>query len=64
MKGVLRVHKIGNVIKLKRDITSIEGVIALYISKESEEVTVIFDEYFTTLDDIIDKLENDGHIIL
>ena len=64
MKGVLSVHKIGNVNKLKRDITSIEGVIALYISKESEEVTVIFDEYFTTLDDIIDKLENDGHIIL
>ena len=64
MKGVLRVHKIGNVNKLKRDITSIEGVIALYISKESEEVTVIFDEYFTTLDDIIDNLENDGYIIL
>ncbi|CDM67331.1 Hypothetical protein CM240_0157 [Clostridium bornimense] len=64
MKGVLRVHKIDNVNKLKRDITSIEGVIALYISKESEEVTVIFDEYFTTLEDIIDKLENDGHIIL
>lgn len=64
MKGVLRVHKIDNLSKLKRDITSIEGVIALHISKESEEVTVIYDEYFTTLEDIIDKLENDGHIIL
>ena len=56
MKGVLRVHKIDNVNKLKKDITSIEGVIALYISKENEEVTVVFDEYFTTLEDIIDTL--------
>lgn len=64
MKGVLRVHKIDNVNKLKKDITSIEGVIALYISKENEEVTVVFDEYFTTLEDIIDTLENNGHIVL
>lgn len=64
MKGVLRVHKIDNVNKLKKDITSIEGVIALHISKENEEVTVIFDEYFTTLEYIIETLENSGYIVL
>ncbi|MBK1812602.1 heavy-metal-associated domain-containing protein [Clostridium sp. YIM B02505] len=53
-----------DIIKIKKAISSNEGVIACEISKEKGEVNVVYDNYFVELDDIITSIEDLGYIVL
>ncbi|MEW8956163.1 heavy-metal-associated domain-containing protein [Clostridium sp.] len=67
MKSVLKIcsmNTIEDVNKVRRAISSNEGVIACEISKAKGEAQIIFDTYFVTIDDIIESIENLGYTVI
>ncbi|SHE45519.1 heavy-metal-associated domain-containing protein [Clostridium fallax] len=50
--------------KIKRAITNNEGIIACEISKDKGEVSIVFDDYFTNIDRIIEDIEELGYTII
>lgn len=67
MKSSIRIPSMKSsedIIKIKKAIASNEGVIACEISKEKGEVSIVYDNYFVELDDIITSIEDLGYIVL
>lgn len=67
MKSVLKVCNINSL----KDINSIrqavakhEGVVACQISKEKGEISVVYDDYFVKVDEIIESVEDIGYTVL
>lgn len=50
--------------KIKRAITNNEGIIACEISRDKGEVSIVFDNYFTNIDRIIEDIEELGYTII
>lgn len=67
MKSVIKVgnmrtlQDVGNV---RNAIANNEGVLACQVNKEKQEVDVVYDTYFVTLDDLIASLEDMGYTVI
>lgn len=67
MKSVIRVcnlNTIEDVNKVRSAISSNQGVIACQINKEKGEINVVYDNYFLTLDKIIESVEDKGYTVI
>ncbi|PRR77877.1 hypothetical protein CLLI_21380 [Clostridium liquoris] len=67
MKSVLKVlnmKTMADVSNIRKAISSNEGVIACQINSEKGEVNVVYDEYFVTLDNLMESIEDLGYTIL
>jgi copper chaperone CopZ len=53
-----------DVSNIRKAISSNEGVIACQINSEKGEVNVVYDEYFVTLDNLMESIEDLGYTIL
>lgn len=49
---------------IRNAIASNQGVVACEINKDKGEVSVIYDDYFSSLDNIIDSIEILGYTVL
>jgi copper chaperone CopZ len=50
--------------KIKNAVASNTGVVACEINKEKGEVSIIYDDYFSKLDKIIDSIELLGYTVV
>ena len=67
MKSVLKVcnmHTSDDVNKIRKAISANEGVVACQINKEKKEVSVVYDDYFVTDDNLIQSLEDLGYTVI
>lgn len=67
MKSLLKIcemKSINDVNKIRSAISYNEGVIACHINKDKKEVEIIYDDYFVSLDKIIDSIERIGYTVL
>ena len=67
MKSVLKIcnmHTSEDVNKIRRAISNNEGVVACQISTEKREVSIIYDDYFTNNELLIQSLEDLGYAVL
>lgn len=67
MKAVLKVCNMNtpkDISNVREAVGSTEGVMACQISKSSGEVTVVFDDFFVTIEEIIENIENRGYTII
>jgi len=53
-----------DVTRVKNAISTNEGVIACGIYKSKKEVEIVYDNYFISIDDIIQSIENIGYIVI
>ena len=67
MKSVLKVgnmRTLDDVNKVRTAIASNEGVVACQINKEKQEVNVVYDGYFLSIEDLIESLEDMGYTVI
>ncbi|MGL4572998.1 MAG: heavy-metal-associated domain-containing protein [Clostridium sp.] len=67
MKSVLKVagmRKSSDVRKVQSAIAINEGVIASEVALDKNEVTIIYNDVVTELDEIIDKIEDMGYTVI
>ncbi|MDD7796390.1 heavy-metal-associated domain-containing protein [Clostridium sp. 'White wine YQ'] len=67
MKSSLRIAGMKtaeDVRKIKNAIASNQGVVACEISREKGEANIIYDDYFTAIDKIIDSVESLGYTVV
>ncbi len=67
MKTVFRISNLRSsedVNKLRKAIAKHEGVIACQISKEKQEISIVYDSYFVTDEVLVDSLEEMGYTVL
>jgi len=67
MKSVIKVCNMNT----SKDITNInsaisnnQGVIACQIISESKEIEIIYDDYFVSLDNLIESIEDAGYTVI
>ena len=53
-----------DVTRVKNAISANEGVIACGIHKTKKEVEIVYDNYFISIDDIIESIENSGYTVI
>jgi copper chaperone CopZ len=49
---------------VRKAIANNEGVVACEVNKEKGEVSVVYDTYFVSLDNIIESIEDLGYTVL
>ena len=67
MKSVLKVcnmHTSDDINRIRKAISSNEGVVACQINKEKMEVSIVYDDYFVTNDSLIQSLEDLGYAVI
>ncbi|KGK90627.1 MULTISPECIES: heavy-metal-associated domain-containing protein [unclassified Clostridium] len=67
MKAALKICNMKTMVdvnKIRNGISNNEGVIACQINLENKEVNVVYDEYFLSLDNILESVEDLGYTIL
>lgn len=67
MKAVIKVSdlkKLEDVEKVRQAISSNLGVLACQINQQKGEAEIIFDDTASTVEEIIDSIENIGYIVL
>ena len=67
MKSVIKVFNMKNttdISKVRNAISNNEGIIACQINSEKGEVSVVYDNYFVSLEEIMESIENLGYTIL
>lgn len=67
MKSVIKVgnmRTIQDVGNVRNAISNNEGVLACQVNKEKQEVDVVYDTYFVTLEDLIASLEDMGYTVI
>lgn len=67
MKAVLKVCNMNtpkDISNVRKAIAATEGVMACQISKDSGEVTIVFDNFFVSIEDIMGNIENYGYTII
>ncbi|MHC6181374.1 ferredoxin [Clostridium sp. JNZ X4-2] len=66
MKSVFKIFDMRtaeDINKIRCSICNNEGIIAFQINKEKNEVSIIYDNYFVTKDEIIECLEDMGYTV-
>ncbi|HCW03069.1 MAG TPA: ferredoxin [Clostridium sp.] len=61
---VCNMNKTEDVNRIRKAISSNEGVVACQINKEKGEVSVVFDSYFVNIEQIIQSIEDLGYTVL
>lgn len=61
---IIGINTAEDVRKVKNAIASNQGVVACEISKEKGEVSIIYDDYFSSLEKIIDAVELLGYTVI
>jgi copper chaperone CopZ len=67
MKSVIKVgnmRTIQDIGNIRNAISNNEGVLACQVNKEKQEVDVVYDTYFVTLEDLIASLEDMGYTVI
>lgn len=67
MKALLRVcdmRTVEDINKVNVAVANNQGVVACEINKEKREVSVIYDDYFVDVDNIIQSIENIGYTVI
>ena len=67
MKALLRVcdmRTVEDINKVNVAVANNQGVVACEINKEKREVSVIYDDYFVDVDNIIESIENIGYTVI
>ncbi|GAA0728789.1 heavy-metal-associated domain-containing protein [Clostridium malenominatum] len=67
MKSVIKVFNMKNttdISRVRNAISNNEGIIACQINSEKGEVSVVYDDYFVSLEQIMESIENLGYTIL
>ena len=67
MKSVLKVcnmNTLEDVNNVRKAIAGNEGVVACEVSREKGEVSVVYDNYFVTIENIIESIEDLGYTVL
>lgn len=67
MKSVIKVFNMKSTTDISRvrdAISNNEGIIACQINSEKGEVSVVYDNYFVSLEQIMESIENLGYTIL
>lgn len=67
MKSVLKVCNMKTMVdvsNIRKAISKNQGIIACHISSEKGEVNVVYDDYFISLDDLVECIEDLGYTIL
>ncbi|MBU5591703.1 heavy-metal-associated domain-containing protein [Clostridium sp. MSJ-4] len=67
MKATIKVCNMNtnqDVDKVKKAIAQNEGVIACEITKDKGEIQIVYDNYFVTVEDIIESIEDMGYTVL
>ncbi|MBP2032290.1 copper chaperone CopZ [Clostridium algifaecis] len=66
MKSVLKISNMRtfeDINKIRKVISSNQGVVACQINAEKGEVSVVYDDYFVTNDIIVQSLEDLGYAV-
>jgi len=67
MKAVLRISNMyssADVNNVRKAIANNEGVIACQISKEKQEIDIVYDQFFITEDELVASLEDCGYTVI
>ena len=67
MKSVLKVcnmRTLDDVNNIRKAISSNEGVVACQISREKQEVSVVYDGYSLSVENLIESLEDMGYTVI
>lgn len=67
MKSILKIcnmRTLEDVNNIRKAISKNEGVVACQINKESQEVSVVYDGYSLTEDDLVESLEDLGYTVI
>jgi len=67
MKAVLRISNMNSsadVNNVRKVIANNEGIIACQISKEKQEIDIVYDHFFINEDQIVASLEDNGYTVL
>ncbi len=67
MKSVIKVLNMNNsndISNINLAISNNQGVIACQINSESKEIEIIYDDYFISLDNLIESIEEAGYAVI
>lgn len=67
MKSVIKVYNMStskDISNVNEAISNNQGVIACGINSESKEIEIIYDDYFVSLDNIIESIEEAGYTVI
>ena len=67
MKSVIKVCNMNtskDISNINQAISNNQGVIACQIISESKEIEIIYDDYFVSLDNLIESIEDAGYTVI
>lgn len=67
MKSVIKVYNMNtskDISNVNVAISNNQGVIACQINGESKEIEIIYDDYFVSLDNLIESIEEAGYTVI
>ena len=67
MKSVIKVCNMStskDISNINLAISNNQGVIACQINSESKEIEIIYDDYFVSLDNLIESIEEAGYTVI
>ena len=67
MKSVIKVYNMStsnDISNINLAISNNQGVVACQINSESKEIEIIYDDYFVSLDNLIESVEEAGYTVI
>jgi len=67
MKSVIKVSNMStsdDISNINLAISNNQGVIACQIIRESKEIEIIYDDYFISLENLIESIEDAGYVVI
>ena len=67
MRSVIKVCNMStskDISNINLAISNNQGVVACKINPESKEIEIIYDDYFVSLDDLIESIEEVGYTVI
>ncbi len=67
MRSVIKVCNMStskDISNINLAISNNQGVVACKINSESKEIEIIYDDYFVSLDDLIESIEEVGYTVI
>lgn len=67
MKAVIKIFNMStskDISNINLAISNNQGVIACGINNETKEIEIIYDDYFVSLEDLVDSIEDAGYTVL
>ena len=67
MKSVIKVFNMNtseDISNINLAVSNNQGVIACHINTENKQIEIIYDDYFITLDNLIESIEEAGYAVI